>query len=155
MKVQSISDIITNSSTEVFVVYSSSNVNTIKKIIDAILSIDGNYTFDDLFTIKMIPSDNVVDEMFEDWEDFFPNDPKPASLNDFWKHLDSLSQKELNDYEDIWDNSGKTYYWESYPFYEGYSVSIKEGVEKTDKLQRAVDAIRSLDSIFGIDYTCN
>lgn len=41
------------------------------------------------------------------------------------------------------------------PFYEGYSVSIKEGVEKTDKLQKAVDAIRSLDTIFNIDYICN
>ena len=59
-----------------------------------------------------------------------------------------------NKYVDIWEG-GQTYYWESYPFYEGYSVSIKEGVEKTDKLQKAVDAIRSLDSIFSLDYSCN
>ena len=156
VKIQSISDVITNSSTEVFIVYDSSNIDSIKHIIDAILSIDGHYTFNDLFTIKMNPNDNVVDEMYNSWEDFFPNDPKPESIDDYWEALNALPQEELNKIEDIWDNCrDHCYYWDSYPFYEGYSVSIKEGVEKTDQLQRAVDAIRSLDSIFDIDYCMN
>lgn len=153
-KIQSISDVITNSSTEVFIVYDSSNIDSIKQIINAILSIDGHYTFDDLFMIKMNPAEYAIDDMYKDWEDFFPNDPKPESIDDFWEFINSLSQEELDKYVNIWE-SGQTYYWESYPFYEGYSVSIKEGVEKTDKLQKAVDAIRSLDSIFSLDYTCN
>ena len=41
VKIQSISDVITNSSTEVFIVYDSSNIDSIKQVIDAILSIDG------------------------------------------------------------------------------------------------------------------
>lgn len=156
IKIQSISDIITNSSTEVFIVYDSGNIDSIKQVVNAILSIDGHYTFDDLFTIKMNPCDRVIDEMYESWENFFPNDPKPESLNDYWKVLDTLSQEELNKIEDIWDNCrDHCYYWDSCSFYEGYSVSIKEGVEKTDKLQKAVDAIRSLDSIFNMDYTCD
>ena len=154
IKVQSISDVITNSSTEVFIVYDSSNIDSIKHIIDAILSIDGHYTFDDLFTIKMNAAEYAVEDLYKNWEDAFPNDPKPESLNDFWEVINALPQEELDKYVDIWESS-QTYYWESYPFYEGYSVSIKEGVEKTDKLQKAVDAIRSLDTIFSLDYTCN
>lgn len=154
IKIQSISDIITNSSTEVFIVYDSSNIDSIKQIVNAILSIDGHYTFDDLFTIKMNAADYVIEDMYKNWEDFFPNDPKPESIDDFWEFINALSQEELDKYVIIWE-SGQTYYCESYPFYEGYSVSIKEGVEKTDKLQKAVDAIRSLDSIFILDYTCN
>ena len=154
IKKQSISDVITNSSTEVFIVYDSGNIDSIKHIINAILSIDGHYTFDDLFTIKMNPAEYVIEDLYKNWEDFFPNDPKPESIKEFNKFIDSLSQEELDKYVNIWEG-GQTYYWESYSFYEGYSVSIKEGVEKTDKLQKAVDAIRSLDSIFSLDYTCN
>ena len=154
IKIQSISDVITNSSTEVFIVYDSGNIDSIKHIIDAILSIDGHYTFDDLFTIKMNPSEYAIEDLYKNWEYFFPNDTKPESLNDFREVINALPQEELDKYVDIWEG-GQTYYWESYSFYEGYSVSIKEGVEKTDKLQKAVDAIRSLDTIFSLDYTCN
>lgn len=154
VKIQSISDVITNSSTEVFIVYDSSNIDSIKHIINAILSIDGHYTFDDLFTIKMNPAEYAVEDLYKNWEDVFPNDPKPESLKEFDEFINSLPQEELDKYVSIWESS-QTYYWESYPFYEGYSVSIKEGVEKTDKLQKAVDAIRSLDTIFSLDYTCN
>ena len=104
----------------------------------------------------MNPNDNVVDEMYNSWEDFFPNDPKPESIDDYWEALNALPQEELNKIEDAWDNCGDhCYYYDTYSFYEGYSVSIKEGIEKTDKLQRAVDAIRSLDSIFDINYCMN
>lgn len=152
VKIQSISDVITNSSTEVFIVYDSSNIDSIKHIIDAILSIDGHYTFDDLFTIKMNPAEYAIEDLYKNWEDVFPNKPKPESLKEFDEFINSLPQEELNKYVDIWERS-QTYYWESYPFYEGYSVSIKEGVEKTDKLQKAVDAIHSLDTIFSLDYS--
>ena len=154
IKVQSISDVITNSSTEVFIVYDSNNIDSIKHVVNAILSIDGHYTFDDLFTIKMNVAEYVIDDVYKDWEDYFPNDPKPESIDDFWEFINALPQEELDKYVSVWEG-GQTYYWESYPFYEGYSVSIKEGIEKTDKLQKAVDAIRSLDTIFSLDYTCN
>lgn len=153
IKIQSISDIITNSSTEVFIVYGSNNINTIKNIVNSILSINGNYTFDDLFTIKMTVSDSIED-VFENWEYYFPNKQKPSDIRSFWEYINSLSQNELTELEHIWD-SKNTYDWEYVPFFDGYSVSIKEGVEKTDKLQKAVDAIRSLDSIFDLDYSMN
>ena len=155
IKVQSISDLITNSSTEVFVVYDSTNVDSIKRIVNAILDIDSNYTFDDLFTIKMLVSERVIDKMYRQWDDYFPGKTKPDSEKDFINYIDSLSDSELSAIEDIWANNDRsTYYWEYNLFYEGYQVNIKEDVEKNDKLQKAVDAIRSLDSIFSIDYSC-
>lgn len=155
IKVQSISDLITNSSTEVFVVYDSTNVDSIKNIVNAILAIDSSYTFDDLFTIKMIVSERAIDKMYREWDDYFPGKTKPDSEEDFVNYIDSLSDSELYALENIWTrNDSSTYYWEYDTFYEGYQVNIKEGVEKSDKLQKAVDAIRSLDSIFSIDYSC-
>ena len=155
IKIQSISDVITNSSTEVFVVYDSTNINSIKRIVDSILAIDGSYTFDDLFTIRMIVSEHAIYKMYKEWDKYFPDKSKPASENDFFNYIESLSNSEISTIEDIWiDNDYSTYDWEYSPFYEGYQVNIKEGVEKSDKLQKAVDAIRSLDSIFSIDYSC-
>ena len=155
IKVQSISDLITNSSTEVFVVYDSTNVDSIKNIVNAILAIDSSYTFDDLFTLKMIVSEHAIDKMYREWDDYFPGKTKPDSEEDFVNYIDSLSDSELYTMEDNWiDNDRSTYYWEYDTFYEGYQVNIKEGVEKSDKLQKAVDAIHSLDSIFSLDYSC-
>ena len=155
IKVQSISDLITNSSTEVFVVYDSTNVDSIKNIVNAILAIDSSYTFDDLFTIKMIVSEHAIDKMYREWDDYFPGKTKPDSKKDFINYINSLSDSELFTIEDIWANNDRsTYYWEYNLFYEGYQVNIKEGIEKSNKLQKAVDAIRSLDSIFSLDYTC-
>lgn len=156
IKIQSVSDVITNSSTEVFIVYDSGNIDSIKQIVNAILSIDGHYTFDDLFTIKMIVSEHAIDKMYREWDDYFPGKTKPDSEKDFINYIDSLSDSELSTIEDIWiDNDCSTYYWKYSTFYEGYQVNIKECVEKNDKLQKAVDAIRSLDSIFSLDYSCD
>lgn len=58
-KIQSISDIITNSSTEVFMVYDESAFKRIKEIVNAILESTGfEQRFDDLFEIKVTDEDN-------------------------------------------------------------------------------------------------
>ena len=95
IKIQSISDIITNSSTEVFIVYDSSNIDSIKQLVNAILSSDGHYTFDDLFTIKMNPAEYAIEDLYKNWEDYFPNDPKPESIDDYWEVINALPQEEL------------------------------------------------------------
>ena len=48
-KIQSISDVITNSSTEVFIVIHYSDIEAIKNVVNAILRIDSDLKFDDLF----------------------------------------------------------------------------------------------------------
>lgn len=53
-KPKSLTDVITNSSTEVYTYYSDGGIKTIKEMVNAILSLnsDNKYTFDDLFEIK-------------------------------------------------------------------------------------------------------
>ena len=62
-KIQSVSDIITNSSTEVFMVYDKSAFDSIKEIVNAILESTGfEQRFDDLFEIKAIVSEDFLEE---------------------------------------------------------------------------------------------
>lgn len=53
-KTKSITDVITNSSSEVFTIYRDGGIKTIKEIVNAIMNINPNnkYTFDDLFDIR-------------------------------------------------------------------------------------------------------
>ena len=54
MKIIGFSDVITNSSSEVFTIYTEEGLEQIKKIVDAVLKVGGSeLTFDDLFTIEL------------------------------------------------------------------------------------------------------
>lgn len=143
INIQSISDIITNSSTEVFTMYKSSDVNTIKNIVNAILALNSDITFDDLFKIEMHISEIVFQYLWENSEQIqkeFPNE------EEFYDYLETLPLEKLSRYERIWDD---VYPYESYySFYDGYTVSIKEGIEKSELYQQAVKAINTFDAIF-------
>ena len=143
INIQSVSDIITNSSTEVFTMYRGSDVNTIKNIVNAILAINSDVTFDDLFKIEMHISDIVYQYLWENSKQIqeeFPNE------DDFYNYLETLPVEKLSRYEKIWDD---VYPYDEYvSFYDGYTVSIKDGVEKTTIYEQAVKAINTFDSIF-------
>lgn len=143
INIQSISDIITNSSTEVFTMYNSSDVNTIKNIVNAILALNSDITFDDLFKIEMHISEIVFQYLWENSEQIqkeFPNE------EEFYDYLEALPLEKLSRYEKIWSD---VYPCESYySFYDGYTVSLKEGIEKSELYQQAVKAINTFDSIF-------
>lgn len=143
INIQSVSDIITNSSTEVFIMYRGSDVNTIKNIVNAILAINSDVTFDDLFKIEMHISDIVYQYLWENSKQIqeeFPNE------DDFYNYLETLPVEKLSRYEKIWDD---VYPYDEYvSFYDGYTVSIKDGVEKTTIYEQAVRAINTFDSIF-------
>ena len=143
INIQSISDIITNSSTEVFTMYSSSDVNTIKNIVNAILALNSDITFDDLFKIEMHISDTVFQYLWENSEQIqkeFPNE------EEFYDYLEALPLEKLSRYEKIWND---VYPYDGYySFYVGYTVSLKDGVEESELYQQAVKAINTFDSIF-------
>lgn len=143
INIQSISDIITNSSTEVFTMYSSSDVNTIKNIVNAILALNSDITFDDLFKIEMHISDTVFQYLWENSEQIqkeFPNE------EEFYDYLEALPLEKLSRYEKIWDDAYP--YDGYYSFYDGYTVSLKDGVEKSELYLQAVKAINTFDAIF-------
>lgn len=66
VKIQSISDIITNSSSEVFVIYDQYGIDKIKEIVNSILKLSkSEYSCDDLFDIQF-EWDDIVEEYYND-----------------------------------------------------------------------------------------
>lgn len=145
VNIQSISDIITNSSTEVYTIYSIRDKQTIKEIVNALLSINGDLRFDDLFNIGMMVSEWAVETLWEESPELQEQFP---TLNDFDKYLATLTDDALENYADKYENLGL---WDSRPFYDGYFVSVKDDVEQTPVLERAIRAIHSFDSLFEHD----
>ena len=146
IKIQSISDIITNSSTEVFTVYSRSDLDTVKDIVDAILAIDGKYTFDDLFTIHMSIDDYAIEDLYNDSETLQERFRDADELYDF---ISEAEYEVVKEFENMYADQ---YYYRR-TFYNGYYVRIKEGVENTEVLQAARNAINRFDCVFEHDYS--
>lgn len=120
--VQSVSDIITNSSSEVFMVYSDQSFKQIKELVNAILDINGEnkYTFDDLFEVEA--------NMDKEW------------FLDEYPEYDGLSDKELLEKARQHDEDNCR---EGYPYVNGYVVTAKN-VAHDDIATK----LSSLDSIF-------
>ena len=146
IKIQSISDIITNSSTEVFCMYSQRDKEEIKKLVNAILALSNSLvTFDDLFEIKM---DINWDAAYYMWNDDEEIAEKYESADDFFEFLKTLNDEQLKEYE---QNFVSTY--SDLPpmtLYDGYTVSVKQGVIETETIKKAKEAINYIKNIF--DY---
>lgn len=122
--INSITDVITNSSTSVFVVYDEGNIKTIKELVNSILEISGEYTFDDLFDIQMIVNEEAIENFFD---------------------KDEITQEDIDKYQDIYWNSDDEYMMQ--PF-EGIKV-----IPKKDISEKAAKLIERIDNIFYLDYT--
>lgn len=145
IKIQSISDIITNSSTEVFILYKKRDKQEIKDLVNAILAIGCDKTFDDLFTIDLCISWWAADYLYENYQDI---SDKFSDSEEFLNYLETLSEEDLVKYEKMLNDNY------DYPqcLYEGYCVSIKSDITETETLKNAEKAINYLDKIF--DYEC-
>ena len=130
IKIQSISDVITNSSTEVYITYYPSDKNAIINIVNAILAINGEGKFEDYFEFKWIPN---TDFLYEKWEEDKIEIP-------FEQWVESLPESFLFSNYERWDNC--------YNFIEGYSITAKD-----PKNSKAADLLTSLDSIFTTDVS--
>ena len=121
IKIQSVSDIITNSSSEVFMVYDADGLERIKELVNAVLSLNENntYTFDDLFTIE---ANLEVEEFLDEYPDF-------VGLG----YEELLREAYLIDE----DNYG------SYPWVHSYTVTARNS--KNDEI---AEKLSNLDKIF-------
>lgn len=142
--INSITDVITNSSTSVFVVHKESDIDSIKELVNAVLSINGNYTFDDLFEISLeldqYTIERYLDDLSEEFDDL-KND------NDWDKILESYSKEKLSKLTDeLWKLIDDDYYWKGSP-YEYIKVIAKNSEHK-----HVADLISRIDTIFDIDY---
>lgn len=118
IKIQSVSDIITNSSTEVFMVYDNSAFKNIKELVNAILALAGsNQTFDDLFEIKACVSEYFLDEY-----------PEYAGLTE----NEILERARMIDKDN----------YDSYPYVNHYEVVAKDVKnDNTAKILSQIDEI--------------
>ena len=113
------SDVITNSSSEVFCVYNEEGINRIKELVNSILEVAGSdKKFDDLFEISLVP-DSFLDE---DFYDAFNREPE--------------NEQELLEYALTLDQYDR-------PVFEGINV-----VAKDPKNKYAADLISYIDGIF-------
>ena len=129
-KIQSISDVITNSSTEVYITYYPSDKDSIINIVNAILAINGGGKFEDYFEFKWIPNE---DFLYDKWVDDKIKIP-------FEQWVESLPESFLfSDYQ-RWGDCRN--------FIEGYSITAQD-----PKNSKAADLLTSLDSIFTTDIS--
>ena len=143
--INSITDVITNSSTSVFIVHKESDIDSIKELVNAVLSINGNYTFDDLFEISLeldhYTIERYLDDLSEEFDDL-KND------NDWDKILESYSKEKLSKLTDkLWELIYNDWYWKGSP-YEYIKVIAKNSEHK-----HVANLISRIDTIFDID--CN
>lgn len=157
--INSITDVITNSSTSVFIVYAEHNIKSIKDIVNAILAIDSNYTFDDLFDINMSINTDVLlsteklPEEFKELGEVIDDD------NLTWSQVTKKLTEVINSYDSEKKNRLSELLW-SYVDEDDYDSCVRspyDGIIITPKsdddvVKRAAAAIERISDIFNIDF---
>lgn len=141
IKIQSISDIITNSSTEVFTIYKQYNIQDIKDLVNTLFKLISNLRFDDLFTITLHINEYVIDDLYDCYEEL---QDQFNSSEELYTYLKGLSGQEIRKYEHMADEMSDIHV----PFYSGYIVKPKPGVELTPRLLEALQKLNNLDCLF-------
>ncbi len=158
INIQSISDLITNSSSEAFVVYDKGNVASIKELIDSVLSLlDPSKTFDDYFEIEMHINYADLEDIFDTCcrkEDLYEDYPELKKYNLLdsskqSKYLESLSTEVIKKYFDLYNDKS---YDRFYYMYEGFSISAKI---KDPIVEKVAAVINRVDCIFDVDCSCD
>lgn len=149
IKIQSMVDVITNSSTSVFIVYSEKNITDIKNLVNALLAIDSKYTFDDLFEIELCLNYDLINYASEELSDDF------KELKDsHWKveTVDAYSKEKLDKLvSELWNYIYEHNYYSGYKSpYECISITAKEN---SPEVLKATTLLNQIDSIFDIDYS--
>lgn len=157
--INSITDVITNSSTSVFIVYAEHNIKSIKDIVNAILAIDSEYTFDDLFDINMSINTNVLLSTEELPEEFKELGEVIDDNNLTWSQVTKKLTEVINSYDSEKKNRLSELLW-SYVDEDDYDSCVRspyDGIIITPKsdddvIKRAAAAIERISDIFNIDF---
>ena len=148
MKINSMTDVITNSSTSVFVVYAEHNIDSIKELVNSILAIDGRYTFDDLFNISLEFDYDVIEHYSEDLsEEFSEFAEDNADYDEILMSFDKEKKSRLAD--ELWDIINYDYDNCYRSPYEYIAVTVKKD---SPEVEKAAELISNIDRIFDIDY---
>lgn len=148
MIINSMTDVITNSSTSVFVVYAEHNIDSIKELVNSILAIDGRYTFDDLFNISLEFNYDIIDRYAEKLsEEFSEFTQDNANYDEILMSFDKEKKSRLAD--ELWGFINYDYDYCNKSPYEYIEVTIKKD---SPEVEKAAELISNIDRIFDIDY---
>lgn len=148
MIINSMTDVITNSSTSVFVVYAEHNIDSIKELVNSILAIDGRYTFDDLFNISLEFDYDVIEHYSEELSDEFSEFTQDnANYEEILMSFDKEKKSRLAD--ELWDLINYDYDYYNKSPYEYIEVTVKKD---SPQVEKAAELISNIDRIFDIDY---
>lgn len=148
MIINSMTDVITNSSTSVFVVYAEHNIDSIKELVNSILAIDGKYTFDDLFNISLEFDYDVIERYSEQLsEEFSEFTKEDADYEEILMSFDKEKKSRLAD--ELWDFINYDYDYCNRSPYEYIAVTVKKD---SPEVEKAAELISNIDRIFDIDY---
>ena len=169
IKVQSIVDLITNSSTETFVVLSDNAKTIITDIVDSLLAAGGSkYHFSDLFIYSEEYDDTWRDLYYEYIRAFVASIGGPSkSLFDFYENLpsetssmvmnlifDKVTELAILDgaftYNEFCDRKMEDLYDGRYARKE-FVIKAKEGIEN-DAANIAAQALMNLQILYSADY---
>lgn len=160
INIQSVSDLITNSSTEVFIVYEEGNINSIKELVNSILSLNGDgKTFDDYFTIEMslnyddleYAMDALMDN--DESEEKFPEIIAYKDVLDDYKERDKYLHSIPKDRMIDIIEAANEYSWSNtYRAFDGFVIKAKSN---DPIIEKVASVINGIDSIFEIDYEAN
>lgn len=120
LTIQSINDIITNSSSEVIIIYDKGGVTKLKKLVNSIIQPFTSLRFDDLFTVTFCREwyDNGNDEYMD--KEYAEDDPEV---------------------EEIWNNRS----FEDYPEIRSIMIRPKEG---KDCMEEAAKLLKNIAYVF-------
>lgn len=124
LTIQSINDIITNSSSEVVVRYDKEGVNKLKELVNSIIAPFTELKFDDLFTL-------TYSREFYDWDD---DDSVDDEIPEDHPDLDKILEKS---WKKTWDGG--------YPDIQGVIIRPREGKEC---MKQAADLLQTVANIF-------
>lgn len=140
MKIKSIIDIITNSSTEVFIYYNKDLNNKVISFIDNLLQeIGSNFKCKDLFEVKMLPSKDMYYQYGDIYKnkyintDKYPENPSEEQLMECIKEYPNLFLKE-------------NYFGYTYPEYDGIQVKALNPKHKV--------LARQLEDLINNNFEC-
>lgn len=134
MRLTSISDVITNSSTEVFTFYHRDTLNEFKEIITNIMSMAReDIKFDDIFDLEVQIDDYDMNTILEAWNEQNPD------LN--WNDIPREKQENF-----VMERDNNSY--ESTPRTRGYKVSPKKGFEDSPKIEKIVEGLNRLSTMW-------
>lgn len=159
IRIKSLTDIITNSSTEVFTVYDDKAVQNIKNLVNSILALNNDtsdLTFDDIFLIDILIEWEYNDDFFNEYiEHLRENEHKEEadellSLgNDNNETINNfLKEKGLyNDAVQFANDKSDAYHL--YRYADSISIMAKPNTKvNKKKLDKAVELLNHIDSIF-------